>query len=136
MTATSEAPAQAQLRLRANDFDGYLWRNNNGACVDANDANGRVIRYGLGNDSKKINDVRKSSDLIGIMPIVIQPRHVGRTFGLFTAIEVKPPNWTAPRNDRERAQAAFLTIINSCGGMGAFATHEDHLRQTLEGFIE
>lgn len=129
---SSEAPVQAQLRLRANDFNGHLWRNNNGAAIDNT---GRVIRYGLGNDSKRINSKRASSDLIGIMPIVIGEHHVGRTFGLFVAIEVKPPDWKAPKNDRERAQAAYLTIVNECGGLGLFGTHEDHLRMALEEFL-
>lgn len=107
----SEAAVQAQLRLTAPSVGGTLWRNNQGACLDET---GRMVRYGLGNDSKRINAVWKSSDLIGI------------TRGVFTAVEVKAPGWSGPRNDRDRAQEAFLNDVNRRGGLGLFATSVEH----------
>lgn len=112
--ATSEARTQSELRLAAAQAGFALWRNNNGACMDDT---GRLIRYGLGHDSKRLNDVWKSSDLIGIGP-----------HGRFVACEVKHPGWTKPENDRDRAQAAFLGQVNALGGIGFFATHKDHLQ--------
>lgn len=107
---TSEAAVQAALQVEAARRGGSLMRNNSGACMDAD---GRMIRYGLANTSTKINRVFKSSDLIGITPV--------NGVGVFTAVEVKSPGWTGPRNDRERAQSAFLSFVRGLGGIGVFA---------------
>lgn len=120
-TSTSEAATQARLRVEAPTVGAMLLRNNNGA---AKDETGRMLRYGLGNDSKKINDVFKSSDLIGITPVTVQAHHVGKTVGIFTAVEVKHPGWKRPENDRDRAQEAFLVNVCQLGGLGMFVTHE------------
>lgn len=118
---SSEAATQAQLRVAAPRLGSMLLRNNNGACIDET---GRMNRYGLGNDSKKLNTAWKSSDLIGITPITVQPHQVGMTLGIFTAVEVKHPGWTRPENDRDRAQEAFLVSVCQHGGLGMFVTHE------------
>lgn len=119
----TEAGVQSRLRLCAAAAGNSLWRNNNGACKDDT---GRLIRYGIGNDSKKLNDLWKSSDLIGITPVSWQ----GRTFGVFTAIEVKREGWRAPENDRDRAQMQFGLTVESMGGIFAFATcNEDYLKR-------
>lgn len=112
--ATSEADTQARLRVRASERGGALWRNNSGSLQDAT---GRWVRFGLGNDSKKRNDLWKSSDLIGITPVTWW----GRTFGVFTACEVKHPGWTKPESDRDRAQLAFITTVQRLGGIAGFA---------------
>lgn len=123
---TTEAQVQAAIRLESMRRNQPLWRNNSGACTD--DV-GRLIRYGLGNDSAKLNAVWKSSDLIGITPVRIGFEHVGRTFGVFTAIEVKKPGWKAPSNDRERAQSRFLENVGQLGGFGGFAASiEDYVK--------
>lgn len=113
---SSEAAVQADLRVIAAHYGCSLWRNNNGAAVDET---GRHVRYGLGNDSKRLGDKFKSSDLIGITPVT--STQAGQTFGVFTAVEVKSPGWNAPTNDRERAQAAFLSVVKMMGGIGMFA---------------
>lgn len=115
-SAASEAAVQASLRVTAAQHGCSLWRNNNGAMQDDT---GRHVRFGLGNDSKKLGDKWKSSDLIGITPVT--STQAGQTFGVFTAVEVKKPGWVAPKNERERAQAAFLTTVRSLGGIGMFA---------------
>jgi hypothetical protein len=120
-TSTSEAAAQAQLRVDAPKMGAALWRNNRGACEMSP---GRWVRFGLGNDSDKLDKVFKSSDLIGITPVTVRPEHVGRTIGVFTAVEVKHPGWTKPENDRDRAQEAFLVSVCQHGGLGMFVTHE------------
>lgn len=103
----TEAGVQARLILEAPKRGCALWRNNSGACFDDT---GRLIRYGVGNTSKKLNDVWKSSDLIGIA-----------ADGKFLAVEVKAPGWKSPKNARERAQASFLGTVRSRGGYGLFA---------------
>jgi len=122
--ATSEADTQNRLRLRANHFGGYLWRNNTGAFQDDT---GRWVRYGLGNDSARINAQFKSSDLIGITPVEI----AGHRLGIFTALEVKHPNWKGPVNDRERAQERFLLAVKAAGGIARFITHEGQFNGTI-----
>lgn len=104
----SESRVQSQCRLAAAELGYSLWRNNAGACTDDT---GRVIRYGLGNDSAKLWEVWKSADLIGIGP-----------HGRFVSAEIKKPGWTKPTNDRERAQANHLGNVNKLGGIGMFIT--------------
>jgi hypothetical protein len=114
-----EAEVQQQIRLASMHHGAPLLRNNSGACVDET---GRLIRYGLGNDSKKINEVFKSSDLIGIWPLIITPEHVGMRLGIFHAVEVKHSGWRKPSNKRERAQQNFGDWVRSHGGLFQFAT--------------
>lgn len=120
----SEAQAQTDVRLEASRKGLRLWRNNVGACYDKD---GNFIRYGLANDSKKLNDAVKSSDLIGIRPVHITPEHVGQTIGQFVAREVKAPGWKYKETSRERAQLAFLQLVVSMGGDGSFCTGEGTL---------
>ena len=82
----SETPIAQKIRLNAAYSGVYLWRNNNGAFQDDT---GRWIRYGLGNDSKQMSEQFKSSDYIGIRPVIITPDMVGSLFGIFTAVETK-----------------------------------------------
>lgn len=96
-----------------------LWRNNSGALWDRN---GRLIRYGLANDSKKKNSRIKSSDLIGIKKVTITQDMVGKTFGLFMCREVKINGWKYKGNDREVAQKNFLDIVIEMGGDACFAS--------------
>jgi len=76
----SETMVQSRVRLEASQKGLRLWRNNVGACYDAD---GNFIRYGLCNDSKKMNDAFKSADLVGIRPITIDERHIGMVLGQF-----------------------------------------------------
>jgi hypothetical protein len=117
-TENTEEAVQANLQLEGARRGVSLWRNNSGALKDDR---GRLVRYGLANTSSRINDVFKSSDLIGIWPVRITSTHVGRTFGIFTAVEVKEPGWKNPRNDRERAQGAFHQCVRGLGGFATFA---------------
>lgn len=115
----SEAWAQSVVRLEASEKGVKLFRNNVGVLEDKT---GRPVRYGLGNDSPKMNEVIKSGDLIGIRPLVILPHHVGHTFGQFVSREIKAPGWQYSGQGREAAQMAWANLINACGGDAAFAT--------------
>ncbi len=115
----SEAWAQSVVRLEASEKGVKLFRNNVGALKDEK---GRLVRYGLGNDSAALNEVMKSADLVGIRPVVILPQHVGHTFGQFVSREIKAPGWQYTGAGREPAQLAWANLINSCGGDAAFAT--------------
>jgi len=114
----SEAAVQQRVRLAESRKGNRMWRNNNGACEDVN---GRIIRYGLGNDSSQINTVFKSSDLIGITPHVVQQYDVGRLLGIFTSIEVKRGGWVYKGKGREGAQFNWLKLVISLGGIGRFS---------------
>jgi hypothetical protein len=113
----SESHVQTTIRLAAARAGIYLWRNNSGA---ARDETGRVIRYGLGNDSKKINDLFKSPDLCGIGPD-----------GRFVGIECKPSDWRGPKTAHEQAQFRFLATIISAGGIAGFARSAEDFHALL-----
>ncbi|MCH9712704.1 MAG: hypothetical protein K0U20_08790 [Proteobacteria bacterium] len=114
----SEQRIQSAIRLEASEAGARLWRNNVGATTTED---GAFLRYGLANDSKKLNDIIKSSDLIGIRPVTITSQHVGGVFGQFIAREVKREGWTYTGNKRELAQLRFLELVNALGGDAAFA---------------
>ena len=129
----SEASVQEQIRLVAGQHDHVCDRNNNGALPDKN---GRYVRYGLGNDSPSINEVRKSSDLIGCVSMLILPHHVGRTIGVYCATEVKKEGWVWEGNDRELAQLAFINDITRHGGIGMFAASVDDYLKRIQEFTK
>lgn len=126
---TTETPAQQQVRLAMARMGAQMWRNNTGAFQDET---GRWIRYGLCNDSKQVNERIKSSDLIGGVPITIQPHHVGQTFAILTAIECKRPGWhLTPGDKRGQAQKRFIDLVVGIGGFAGFATGPDDLAGIL-----
>lgn len=121
---SSEASVQQDIRLHLASVGAPVLRNNVGACTDDT---GRVIRYGLGNDSARINKKFKSSDLIGIRPVIITEDMVGKMIGQFLAVEAKRPGWIFPNETNKEefarcdAQRNFLDWVNQHGGYGVFA---------------
>ena len=104
-------------------------RNNVGVAIDQT---GRHIRYGLMNESPAINKKYKSSDLIDCVPIIIQPQHIGRTFGLFVALETKKSDWVLRQSDTHaQAQLNFINLIRQRGGAADFITNEKQVEQLL-----
>lgn len=113
----NEATIQAAARIKAAESGRIMWRNNSGALYDKY---GRLVRYGLANDSGEVNKKTKSSDLIGITPIRIGIDHIGQTLGMFTAWECKKAGWQYKGTSREKAQLNFLNIVIAHGGEGRF----------------
>lgn len=129
----NEIELQRIVQLEASRLGMRLWRNNVGAtraCEHINNcahATGRPIRYGLANESAAVNRQMKSSDLIGIIPRIITPEMIGQTVAVFTSIEVKRPGWVYRGEPREKAQAAWIALVQSLGGIGKFVNGEGQL---------
>ena len=118
------------MRTEARRLGSTLFRNNSGVL---NDALGRPVRFGLGNESKKQNEHIKSSDLIGITPIIITQEMVGKTIGVFTSLEIKREDWTfSPKDKREVAQKNWIDFILMHGGFAGFANSVDRVIEILK----
>jgi len=148
----SEDVVQAEIRVEAGKRGIPLWRNNSGAMQDPT---GRVVRYGLGNDSAQLNRRLKSSDLIGCvytMASAVEGSACPRPFGLFLAIECKEDGWRFPESwrfhqpddedlpvlkseaaQRVLAQWRFLTLVYNAGGLAGFATSLTDFSRILNG---
>lgn len=113
----SESNVQSEVRLEAAAKGIHLFRNNVGVLQDKE---GRPVRYGLANDSSRLNKIIKSGDLIGWRRIRIEQSHVGSVIAQFVSREVKAGNWTYSGNDREVAQLAWIKLINANGGDARF----------------
>jgi len=126
----NEEAVQQSIRLDAADFNSYLWRNNVGALPDHR---GVPVRYGLANDSAKLNKEIKSSDLIGITPVIIQSQHVGMMLGVFTAVEVKHPGWNHGKKltEHEQAQLNYINLVRQAGGFAGFANSIEDYRKII-----
>jgi hypothetical protein len=124
-----ESEAQQSIQIEAPFHHCQLLRNNSGALEDKD---GRTVRFGLGNISKKHADRIKSSDLIGFRTVQITPAMVGQTIAVFTAVEVKRPGWKRNiRDARENAQDAFLDWVKAAGGFSGFATSIADFRRII-----
>lgn len=115
----SEEGVSSLVRLAASRAGWRLFRNNVGA---AQDSTGRVIRYGLANDSTRMNKALKSSDQIGIRPRLIGPQDIGTIIGQFVSLECKRAEWKYSGNEHERAQLNWILLIQSLGGYARFTT--------------
>lgn len=129
-----ESAVSNHIRLDAAQKGREVWRNNVGACID--DKTGRLIRYGLCNDSKKLNEEIKSSDHIGITPILITPEMVGKYIGVFTAVECKESDWKFYINDKIAvAQLKFIDIVNKAFAIAGFARNVFEYNKIIDDFI-
>ena len=117
----SETDVQARVRLAASQAGDVLWRNNTGVLPDAR---GVPVRFGLCNESAKVNQMCKSSDLIGIRRVMVTPQMVGSTVGQFYAREVKRAGWHYTGTPREVAQLRFIEAVVAMGGDAGFACSE------------
>lgn len=124
VSGDSEAAVQQRVRLEASRRGLRLFRNNVGVLYDEHN---RPVRFGLANESAQINKRLKSSDLVGITPVIITHAHIGRRVGVFTSYECKRPGWKFTGKGREEAQHAWLMLVQSLGGIAKFITGEDEL---------
>lgn len=115
----AEALVQADLRMMGQPAGFSLFRNNVGALKDER---GVPVRYGLANDTAKLNKVIKSADLIGWKTEVIGPQHLGQPFARFVSIECKRPGWAFTGTEREVAQRRWRDLVLAAGGVATFST--------------
>jgi hypothetical protein len=116
----SEAWVQSAVRLEASEKGHHLARNNVGALPDKT---GRIVRYGLLNDSAALNEKIKSGDLVGWRCLIITPQMVGMKIAQFLERECKEPGWQFNPNDAHQvAQLARINMVNAAGGDAAFVT--------------
>ncbi len=110
--ASSEAAVLNAVRLEAGYRGWRLFRNNVGAMQDKT---GRVVRYGLANESKQMSAAVKSADLIGMTD-----------YGRVVSIECKAPG---ARTDPERlaAQERWRDLVVACGGIGLIVTGPEQI---------
>jgi hypothetical protein len=83
------------------------------------------VRFGLANDSAKLNKSVKSSDLIGFTPV--------RGAAVFTAIECKREDWLWAGSPREIAQQKFHTVVRASGGLAGFARNLEEFKLIIGG---
>ena len=120
---TESEVQNATVLLASRDYNTELMRNNSGAVTTED---GRHVRFGLGNDSKRVNKNFKSSDLIGICG----------DDGKLVAIECKKPGWKYKGDERERAQKNFIDFVLSRKGKAGFSQSiEDSERILKNGKI-
>lgn len=115
----SESRQQALVRLEAARMGVRLFRNNSGALKDAD---GRQVRFGLGNDSAPLNKVLKSPDLVGWRKTRITVDMIGSFMAQTVLREMKPEDWSYSATEHERAQLAFLNLCAADGGDARFCT--------------
>jgi hypothetical protein len=115
----TETDVQNLCRIRAQELGSVLWRNNVGAMKDVR---GIPVRFGLANDSARLNEQLKSADLIGMGP-----------GGRMVSVECKEPGWRWMATDHEIAQLNWLHLVRMYGGLSGFATHPDHVNDILQG---
>jgi hypothetical protein len=118
----SEDEVTQLIQLETPKHNVSLFRNNSGAMQDQT---GRLVRYGLANNSKQMNENFKSSDLIGITPVTITQEMVGAVIGVFTACEIKSSSWKFKGTKRETAQQNFIDFIKARGGLAGFCKSVD-----------
>lgn len=113
-----EHDIQRLIQLEASARGARLWRNNVGATYTSD---GRFLRFGLANESEQMNKIIKSSDLIGIKPIIITQEMVGKKIGQFICREVKKEDWKFNgKNERDIAQWNWIELIKNLGGDAEF----------------
>jgi hypothetical protein len=122
----TESDVQNQLRVTVSQRGWRLFRNNRGVLT--NPETGRPVRFGLANDSKIMGDALASADLVGLIPVVIGPEHVGRTIGMFASVECKSGDVKRMGNTkRDKAQVAWRDLVRSLGGYAIITNGEREL---------
>jgi hypothetical protein len=113
-----ESSVQKSIQSISPTLKCNLFRNNVGLFKVFEKGKQRCIRTGL---------CKGSSDLIGYTKKTITPDMVGKQIAIFTAIEVKKPEWKENKKlDRhELEQKRFIDDVEESGGIAGFANSVD-----------
>lgn len=106
-----ESVIQTQIRLRLSKLRMLFLRFNVGTFWTKD---GRPVKIGE----------QGVSDLIGMVPHTITQEDVGRTIGVFVALETKQLRDSTDKERRQK-QGNFLRLVNRSGGLGAIVRSED-----------
>lgn len=135
--ATPEGYASQEVRKRASQWKARIFRNNSGVLTDKS---GRPVRFGLGNESSKVNKEFKTGDYVGWFPVTITPDMVGKTIAVFANIECKAVGFTVKldynANSREYAQDKFNKLVINQGGIAGFAWDWQSVDKLVNDFYE
>lgn len=113
-----ESNIQRLIMLATSEAGSTMFRNNIGAYTTPD---GYRVKYGVGNPG--------GADLIGITPVTITPDMVGRTVGVFTAIEVKT------KTGKPTAQQLnFRRVILENGGIAGITRSADDALALIKNF--
>ncbi|CAH9015195.1 putative holliday junction resolvase [Vibrio phage 142E35-1] len=135
---TPEAKATVNVRARASDWGMKMFRNNSGMLT--NPDTGVPVRFGLGNESAKLNKELKSGDLVGFSEITVTPEMVGKKIAVFTNIEVKSLGFIIkdvynPKS-REYAQNEFNKLVTNANGIAGFASSAQDVDDMVNAWIK
>ena len=113
--ANAETELQQRIRLALGTRSELrLFRNQVGQLPDPR--TGRPVQFGL---------ARGSADLIGWRTVTITPDMVGKTVGVFVAIEVKDRGRLTPEQER------FIAEVQQAGGLAGVARSVEDARRIL-----
>lgn len=73
------------------------------------------------------------SDLIGIKSHVIRPEDVGKTVGIFVAMETKNEGRDTTSKERKEGQGNFIRRVRELGGIGGIVRSEAEAEKLVNG---
>lgn len=123
---TTETDTQNKIVMSVQKLGTTMFRNNVGYAekTDKNTGKKYWVRFGL---------CEGSSDLIGITPVKITQGMIGKTVGVFTAIEVKKDVTKKYDKHRMETQQRFIDFVNNKGG---FAFKSDDPEKAKDSIME
>jgi len=122
---TTEKDIEKKIIVSVQNAGSIVFKNNVGYAqkTDPNTGKKYWIRFGL---------CEGSSDLIGITPVTITQGMVGKTVGVFTAIEVKKDVNKSYDKHRMETQQRFIDFINRNGGFAFKSDDPDKALKQVE----
>lgn len=123
----TETDIQNLIVLRLAKAGTTMFRNNVGSAEKIDKRTGKkyYIKFGL---------CEGSSDLIGITPVEITQDMVGKTIGVFTAIEVKKDVTKSYDKHRMETQKRFIDFVNKNGGVAFKSDNPEKAVERLNTF--
>lgn len=127
MGQSSEKDIQNEIRIATSKMGMRVFRNSTGVAFREKSGEHlcekcrkktRVVKFGL---------CVGSSDLIGWMPVVITEELVGKTVGVFIALEVK-----TPKGRVSKEQQTFIREATKSGGIAAVVRSKDDIKRVVE----